>query len=372
MDKRISPKTATWLFGLIFWPSVGLSQNSVATYHYNNARTGQSIQESILTPANVRGNQFRKLFSQPVDDSVYAQPLYVPNLPIPGKGTRNVVFAATVNNSVYAFEADTFGSSLWHRNFNGVGRPTKNTEVGLACGAYRDFAENIGIVGTPVIDTSNGTMYFVTRTVESAATVQRLYALDITTGDNRANSPRIIQATVAGAGSGSSGGAIAFNPETQNQRPGLLLSNGNVYIAWASFCDTGPYHGWIMAYDAKSLAQVSVFNATPNGEGAGIWMLGVGLAADAKGNLFVATGNGTFDTTFTAQGFPANRNFGDSILKLSPGQQRQTVLMDCSASPNSANLNPSIVDDMSRSAERVSARVVYVTLGPSDIYPRLS
>src|SRR5438105_7742842 len=205
----------------------------VLTRNYNNQRTGANVSETILKPSNVNSSQFGKLFMLPVDDQIYAGLLYAAEVPIAGR-KHNVVYAATVNNSVYAFDADQVGSPLWYRNFNGSGRPTRNTEVGQACREYHDFLGNIGIVGTPVIG-SNKTMYFVTRTVEAGATVQRLHAVDIATGDERPNSPEVIQATVAGTGDGSANGMIAFNAVTHNQRSALAFSDGAVYIAWASF-----------------------------------------------------------------------------------------------------------------------------------------
>jgi hypothetical protein len=292
------------------WQVRALGSVNVLTRNYDNARTGANLSETVLRQSNVNASQFGKLFQLPVDDGVYAQILYASSVPIAG-GTRNVIYVATVNNSVYAFDADTAGAPLWQRNFNGSGRPTRNTEVGSACGTYRDFTGNIGIIGTPVIDGGTSTMYFVTRTVEGTSTVQRLRAVDITTGADRAGSPVVIAGSVAGTGEGSVNGTIAFNPATQNQRPALALASGHVYIGWASFCDTHPYHGWVISYDAATLARVGVFNATPNGNAAGIWMAGGGPTIDASGDLYVPTGNGTFT---------AGVNFGESVLKLSPGQ----------------------------------------------------
>jgi hypothetical protein len=279
---------------------------SVSTRNYNGERTGANTSESTLTAANVNPKSFGRLFLLPVDDEIYAGLLYLPGLSIAG-GIHNVLFAATVNNTVYAFDADTLRAPLWQRNFNGTGRPTRPTEVGGNCGTYQDFGGNIGIVGTPVIDTSALTLYFVTRTVESGGTVQRLHALDATTGEERANSPRVIEASVPGTGEG--GETITFNPLTQNQRPALTLSEGVVYVAWASFCDTDPYHGWILGFDATTLETVSVFNSTPNGTRGGIWMAGAGMAFDANANLYVATGNGTWDGV---------AGFGESLLRLTP------------------------------------------------------
>ncbi len=280
---------------------------SVTTRNYNNQRTGANLSETVLNTSNVTAGQFGKLFELPVDDQVYAGVLYVAGLQIGGT-THNVIYVATTNNSVYAFDADTLGPPLWSRNFNDGGQPSTNAELGQACGTYTDFRGNIGIVGTPVIDPNSGTMYFVTRAVLNGNTIQMLRAISITTGLDQANSPELIQATVPGTGDG--GTTVTFNPVTENQRPALALSQGVVYIAWASFCDTGPYHGWVLGYNATTLAQVAAFNATPNGSEAGIWMAGAGMAFDGAGNMYVATGNGTFDGA---------SEYGESLVKLAPG-----------------------------------------------------
>ncbi|HET9960472.1 MAG TPA: hypothetical protein VFQ61_38645, partial [Polyangiaceae bacterium] len=235
---------------------------NVLTRSYNNQRTGANLSETQLTPANVNSRQFGKLFQLPVDDEVYAQILYASGVSI-GGATRNVIYVATVNNTVYAFDADTAGAPLWQRNFNGSGRPPRHGEVanGTACGGnYHDFAGNIGIVGTPVINASSNTMYFVTRTLESGSMIYRLRAVNIATGADRAGSPKQITASVAGTGDGSNGTTIAFNPMFHNQRAGLALASNAVYVAFAAYCDAPPTHGWVMGFDATSLASTGVFN----------------------------------------------------------------------------------------------------------------
>lgn len=297
----------------------------VLTRSYGNQRTGANASEKVLKPAALKSNNFGKLFMLPVDDEIYAGLLYAADVPIAGSN-HNVLYVATVNNSVYAFDADKLGEPLWYRNFNGAGRPTRNTEVGQACRIYHDFRGNIGIIGTPVIGPDR-TMYFVTRTVEYGTTVQRLHAIDISNGQDRAASPQVIVAKVPGKGDGSNGGVVAFDPITENQRPALALSNGTVYIGWASFCDTRPYHGWMMAYDAATLAQVGLFNTSPNGNMAGIWMSGAGPAFDSAGNLYVTTGNGTFD---------GKTEFGESIIKL---QAKSLRVLDYFTPSNFNTLN---------------------------------
>lgn len=292
------------LAGAMAQPLYASGHFQVLTRAYDNQRTAANLSEKKLKPGDINSAHFGKLFMLPVDDQIYGGLLYAADLRVGGH-KHNALFVTTVNNSVYAFDADKLGAPLWFRNFNGNGRPTRNTEVGQACRIYRDFIGDIGIVGTPVIGPDQ-TMYFVTRTVEPSGTVQRLHALDITTGNERANSPQVIQASVPGKGDDSDGAHVRFNPLTENQRPALALNNGIVYIGWASFCDTRPYHGWMMSYDAKTLAQLGVFNATPNGNMGGVWMSGAAPAFDVAGNLYVSTGNGTYD----------QNDYGESLIKL--------------------------------------------------------
>ena len=294
------------------------AQVSVVTQHNNLSRTGANLNETQLNISNVNGAQFGKLFTRNVDDQIYAQLLIVSNVNISGKGKRNVVYCSTVNNSIYAFDADSLRDSipLWQINLSGSGVPVRNTDMTGACGGnYLDFSGNIGVVGTPVIDTLTKTLYVVARTKEAGTTfVQRLHAIDITDGTEKPNSPVIITAKYPGTGEG--GDTIVFNPQKQNQRSGLLLLKGIVYICWASHCDWGPYHGWIMGYDSNTLQQKYVYNDTPNGINGGIWMSGAAPAADTSGNIYVTTGNGTVGSgTFNPWDV---KNRGESFLKLSP------------------------------------------------------
>ena len=247
------------------------AQVNVLTQHNDNARTGLNANETLLTPTNVNLYGFGKIFSQPVDGPVFAQPLYVSGVSIPSKGTHNVVFVATMHDTVYAFDADTNMPPLWHASF--ISPPagiTADTAVdaGSPYGDCRTFVGEIGIIGTPVVDITNGTLYAVSRTKEpqnqSFVQVQRLHALDIATGNERPNSPVTIDAVVAGTGEDNVGGLVHFNAKREIQRPGLLLANGVVYISWASYCDFAPFHGWIIGYNAQSLQQVAAFNVSPN------------------------------------------------------------------------------------------------------------
>ena len=306
--------------------------SGVLTYHNDNARTGQNLQETVLTPGNVNTATFGKLFSFPVDGFVYAQPLYVSNVPIDGQ-LRNVVFVATEHNSVYAFDADKASAPLWHASFidpsNGVttvpfedtASPPGYTGPGpVIPGGCGDLTPEIGITGTPVIDPATGTLYVVAKTREvSGANVayeHRLHAMDITTGISRPGSGRALQASVPGTTLPNDGnGNVLFQSLRQNQRAALLLSNGVVSVAFSSHCTIRPYQGWVLAYDAATLDPLGAFNAVPNdskGKG-GIWHSGGGPAADASGNVFVMTGDGPFDAA------AGGNSYSDSVLKLAKG-----------------------------------------------------
>jgi PA14 domain-containing protein/K319-like protein len=315
------------------------AQVSVTTQHNDVARTGANLAETLLTTSNVGVGQFGKLFERSVDGQIYGQPLYVVNVSIPGVGVRNVVYVATVTDSLYAFDADDplAASPLWSVTYINPAAsivPVNATDVGQACGTYKDFSDNIGIVGTPVIDTVSQTMYLVVRTKESGTFTQRLHAVDIRNGSERPGSPVVIQASVPGTGDGQGGqNTVAFSATTHNQRSALLLSNGVVYIVWAAHCDTGPYHGWMMGYDAATLQQVLVYNTTPNGGGGGIWQ-SQGPSVDADGNIYVVTSNGSFD------GDVGGSNRGNSFLKLSPAG----MLLDWFTPYNWAFLNSTDMD----------------------------
>jgi hypothetical protein len=288
---------------------------SVLTQHNDNSRSGWNANETTLTTTNVNVRQFGAVFTLPVDDQVYAQPLVVGHVLI-GDGYHNVVLIATVNNTLYAYDGDD-GTLYWQKNFTAPGmRPPRNTDMTGACsGSYTDFSGNIGIVGTPVIDAVTGTMYFVARSTTGTTFVQFLHAVSIVDGHEIAGSPTQITANSTGNGDGSVNGAIAFDAQRQNQRQGLTLLNGVVYVTFSSHCDWGPYHGWILGYDASTIQQRVVYNDTPNGYAGGMWESGTGMAADAEGNLYVVTGNGTVGDAGDPTS-PTNR--GSSALKLTP------------------------------------------------------
>ncbi len=283
--------------------TAGLAQVNVLTQHNDNFRTGQNISETVLTPANVNTGSFGKLYSQTVDGAIYAQPLYMTGVNIPSQGVHNVVYVATENASVYAFDADSNqganSNPLWTASFADPGQGiTAVPSSDQGCG---DIQPEIGITGTPVIDPSSNTLYVVAHTKENGTYVQRLHALDVTTGAEKFGGPVQIQGAYAGQ---------TFSALIANQRAGLLLQAGVVYIGWGSHCDFGPFTGWIMAYDARTLTQKHVWTVTTNYGDGGVWMGGTGLAGDGQGNIFFATGNGTFDAaTWGCQ-------FGDSIVKM--------------------------------------------------------
>ena len=302
----------------------------VFTNKNDNSRTGQNVQETLLTPQNVNVNTFGKLFSYPVDGTVQTQPLYVSNvyIPLPLNGTtgnHNVVYFATANDTVYAYDADGLVQTgpLWKTSF--VDPPTVVPVPGSCVDAN---VQIIGVTPTPVIDPNTNTMYVEARTLENptdACTgtyVHRLHALDIATGQEKFGGPKIIEASVPGTGEGSVNGVVEFDPQKENARPGLLLSkssqdaNSVVYMATASNQDTQPYHGWILGYDSQTLAQKYVYNTTPNGGLGGVWQMGGGLAADTDGNIFLLTGNGTFDNL---------TDFAQSALKLRPNAGSLTL-----------------------------------------------
>jgi len=306
---------------------------NVLTYHNDNARTGRNLQETLLTPANVNSTTFGKLFSYSVDGYVYAQPLYVSNVPVAGQ-LRNVVFVATEHNSVYAFDADNqTGTPLWRVSFvdpaNGIttvpyqdtASPPGYTGPGpVIPGGCADLTPEIGISGTPVIDRATGTLYVVAKTKEingaAVAYEHRLHALDIATGASRPGSGRALQASVPGTTLPNDGNSrVLFQSLRQNQRAALLLNKNIISISFSSHCVIRPYQGWVLAYDAKTLDQLGAFNVVPNdpkGKG-GIWHSGGGPAADASGNVFVMTGDGPFDPS------PGVDSYSDSVLKLTNG-----------------------------------------------------
>jgi hypothetical protein len=307
--------------------------SGVFTYHNDLSRDGANTQEYALSPSTVTTATFGKLFSCQVDGAVYTQPLWVPGLSI-GGGTHNVIFVATQHDSLYAFDADASPCvTYWQVNLLDTmhgGTAGENPVVWNDVGyCYGDVYPEVGVTGTPVIDPTTNTIYLVSAsevgTTGGACSgnpgtfYHRLHALDITTGNEQANSPVTIAASVAGNGDGSSGGMVSFSSEFHHNRSGLALSNGIVYVAFAAHEDATPYHGWLFGYNASNVQQqASVFNTTPNGVGGadgGIWAGGGAPAVDGVGDVYVATGNGVFDE---GSGMPMVNDYGDSVLRLNP------------------------------------------------------
>ena len=294
---------------------------NITTYHNDNARDGWYSAETVLAPQNVNANGFGKLTELPVDGKVDGQPLYVSGLSIAGQ-THNVLIAVTENDSAYAFDPDT-GTQLWKVSALGAGEAPSDDH---GCG---QITPTIGITDTPVIDRSqgpNGAVFFVAMSKDGNGNYhQRLHALDLATGAELTGSPSEIQAQFPGSGYGSTNGMQVFNPGQYAERVGLLLMNGQLYLAWTSHCDDDPYTGWVMAYSETTLQQTSVLNVTPNGpstphygngEGS-VWMAGAGLAGDTQGNIYFLDANGSFDSSLNGNGFPAQGDFGNSFMKVS-------------------------------------------------------
>ncbi|MGC2662412.1 MAG: BACON domain-containing carbohydrate-binding protein [Bryobacteraceae bacterium] len=304
----------------------GVKAQNIVTFHNDNARTGQNLNETLLTTSNVNASQFGKLFTQPVDGQVYAQPLYLQNVRIPGQGLHNVVYVATEHDGLYAFDADTNqgqnSSPLWYRSFldPAAGVTSYPSSDAFGCG---QITPELGISGTPVIDTATNSLYVVVTTKEVSGSttnyVHRLHAVDASTGNERPNSPVVVNASVTYSVGGASK-TVTWLPHDYKQRVGLLLLNGTVYAGFGSHCDEStagtPYHGWLIGFDETTLAQVSVWNATPNGSEGALWNSGVGPTADQSGNIYLMTGNGTFDAS---QGSVTSGygDYGDSFVKLS-------------------------------------------------------
>jgi hypothetical protein len=350
------------------------AQTNVLTQHNDIGRTGQNLTETILTPANVSAsNSFGKLYTANLDGRAFAQPLYVSSVTIGGVN-HSVVYMATEHDSVYALDANANGAILWKASLmdqaHGAAAgaiPDPQSDTG--CGDI-DGAE-YGITGTPVINYTNaatGTLYVVSETEEGSYPVQRLHALDMTTGAEQKGSPVVISASVAGTGNGSANGTVSFDPKWDNQRPGLLFLNGTVYMGWGSHCDSGPWHGWVMGYNGSTLQQSFVFLTSPNGASSGVWMSGAGLAADTHGasgtlangkgtapRLFIATGNGSFDS---------NGDWGESVLNLNP-TGGTPVVTDSFTPDTQAELTTGDID-------LGSAGTLILPDQPSTTYPHLA
>ena len=331
----------------------------VLTYHDDPGSTGQQAAETQLTPANVNVSGFGKQFSTALDGQVYAQPLVKGGVSVTSgaePGVHDLVIVATEHDSVYAIDAHS-GDVVWKTSFlapaDGITSVPAPADVNTG-----DLTPEIGITSTPVIDPTTDLVYVLAKTKQvvggDAADphyIQTLHALDLGSGAESAAGPAVVADTtynrntnaytynsgpfVYGTGDGSVGGKVYYNALREHQRAALTLVNGVIYVASASHGDNGPYHGWVLGYDAKTLAITAAFNTTPNGGLGGIWQAGGAVASDGQGNLYVETGNGTFgdgsaNPPLDAKGFPVGGNYADSFLKLS---------VDTSTNPQNQNVN---------------------------------
>lgn len=326
---------------MVLAQSSGKELLRITTSQYNNMREGADPYETVLTPKNVNARVFGKLFTLPVDGDVYAQPLYLSNVRVPGKGVHDLLFVATEHDSVYAFDASSKAASLiWRVSLLPPG-------ASAAPVPFRDVRcpfihPEIGITSTPVIDDATGTLYVLARIKRASRSEhiysQQLHALNVATGAEKLGGPIDIRARVAGSGAGTFAGFVSFDPLFENPRASLLLTDGVIYLTWASSCDVGPYHGWIMAYDARTLRRRAVLNTSPDSDQSGIWQSDTGPAADQLGNVYVLTGNGSFDADS-----PGGRDYGDSALKLTLRGSR-LVVSDYFTPHDQQNLNKQDLD----------------------------
>ena len=299
-----------------------MAQTDVLTWHNNVARTGLNSTEAILTTANVNSKTFGLLANVVVDGKVDAQPLYVSGLDVVSKGVHNVLYVATEHETLYALDADT-GVVLWKKSLLGANETASDDRT------CPQVTPEVGITATPVIDRKvggHGTIFVVAMSRNAAGTsyYHRIHALDLSTGAEQFNGPVLVRATYPGTGDGSANGVVTFDPPQYKDRPGLMILNGLLYTTWGSHCDRRPYAGWLISYNETTLAQNAVLNFAPNGFQAAPWNAGAAPAADPQGNIYLSLGNGSFDTTFNAQGLPSGGDYGNSLIKVTPSGNKLT------------------------------------------------
>jgi hypothetical protein len=288
------------------WAAPSFAQVTVLTEHNDVARDGANTQETYLTTANVNVNTFGQLFTDAVDGFIVGQPLYVSGVQFPNGSTHNVIYVATQHDSVFAFDADSMQAPLWTVSFINPSAGITTVPISDYGCAGTAFTE-IGVVSTPVIDATAGTIFVLVKTLENGAYIYRLHSLSLTTGAD------VIPPTVISASASTNGGTVQFNSAIQMQRPALLLQNGTLYIGFGSNgCDTYAFQGWLLAYSETTLQQTGAFLTTPNGTKGGVWQSGGGPAVDENGNIFLAVGNGTFDAN------TGGSDYGDSLVQFSP------------------------------------------------------
>ncbi len=300
------------IFALVSLALCPLAAADMLTYHNDNARTGQNLNELVLKPSALSSTTFGKQFTITVDGKVDAQPLYASGVTV-GGNPHNLLIVSTEHGTMYAFDADT-GATLWSRSLLGASETSSDDR---GCG---QVTPEIGITSTPVIERNlgpNGVIYAVAMSRNGGTYFQRLHALDLLNGNELFGGPRTVQAAYPGTGDNSANGQVIFDPKQYKARPGLLLQGGVLYIGWSSHCDIRPYTGWITSYNALTLQPVSVINITPNGNEASFWQAGAGLAGDSGGSVYALAANGTFDATLDVNGFPINQDYGNGFLKFS-------------------------------------------------------
>jgi hypothetical protein len=287
------------------------SSSGVFSWRNDTMISGINSVETSLTPGTVSSGKFGKLFACAVDGQVYAQPLYMTNVSLPTLGVHNVVFVATENDSVFAFDADAaVCQTLWQTSFLVPGiTAVPSGNIGSSA-----ISPAVGITGTPVIDAKDVTLFVVSKTAQPTGYTQQLHALDLTTGLEKFGGPVTITASVPGTGDGTSNNHITFDALHENQQAGLLLSGGLVYVAFGGYGGADPFHGWLFAYNSATLAQTTVFNTAPNGSRGGITQSGAAPSMDSSGNIYLASGNGTFDLN------TPRSDYGETAMRLStPG-----------------------------------------------------
>lgn len=303
---------------------VAYAQETVVTQRGNASRTGVYNNEPFLTPENVNSTLFGNLYSFNVDGTVAAQPLYVPNVTISGVGTVDVLYVVTQHDGVYAFNASSGSTQpLWYVSLINPANGVTSVPISAqGCANVSGYSE-IGIMGTPVIETGTNTIYLVAKTQEQVTIngvpsynyVFRLHALDITSGAEKFGGPTVITASVM-----NNGTPVTLNTQNDQQRPALLGANGSIFIAFGSNgCDRNA-HGWLLAYNSTTLQQEAVFNTSPASPwGSSLWMGGIGLAADGSNNIYFVTANGTYDI------YKGGSDWGDSVLKMTLSGSNLTV-----------------------------------------------
>lgn len=280
---------------------------AVVTSRNDNARTGANLVEHELKPENVRAETFGLLFSRDVDGKIFAQPLYVPGVTVADGSKHDIVYVTTQHDTVYAFDAKhDVPTPLWSKT---LGNSVPSDDINTATATCADNTPEIGITATPTIDLTTKTLYVLGKLKENDTYVNRLFALDLGTGEPKV-SPVDVEGRVPGTAADGESGSVAFDNLRHQARPGLLLDHGVLYAAFGSHCDIPPWHGWVFAFDATTLRQKAVWNTSPDGQAGGIWQSGGGMSADSAGDVYFVAGNGTYRDGSVQNGY------GETVGKL--------------------------------------------------------